>query len=148
MLRQFERKFNEWVESFEVHNCCQGSSSRLLSFSFDLRFLMFFLCLFSILCIPCFCVVLCVVSPSVYSCLFSIFVQFYLPLPSGGNRIAVNKYIISYPIISCRIIYHIVSYCILSHRIVSYTTSYHISNHIVSLRKVSYRIVSYHYILS
>jgi hypothetical protein len=27
-----------------------------------------------------------------YNCLFSIRVQFYLPLPSGENAIAVNKY--------------------------------------------------------
>jgi len=27
-------------------------------------------------------------------CLFSIFVQVYLPLPPGANPIAVNKYII------------------------------------------------------
>ena len=51
-----------------------------------------FVCLFSILCILCFCIVLCIVSPFVYSCLFPIFVKVYLPLPPGGNTVAVNKY--------------------------------------------------------
>lgn len=36
--------------------------------------------------------VFCVVYPNVYSCLFSICIQFYLPLPPGGYLIAVNKY--------------------------------------------------------
>jgi len=35
---------------------------------------------------------LCIVSPSVYSYLFSVFVQVYRPLPLGRNQIAVNKY--------------------------------------------------------
>jgi hypothetical protein len=37
-------------------------------------------------------IVLCTVSPYVHSRLFSIVVQFYRPLPPGGNSIAVNKY--------------------------------------------------------
>ena len=37
-----------------------------------------------------FCIVLCAVSPSVYSCLFPIFVQVYGPLPPGGNPNAVS----------------------------------------------------------
>jgi len=45
-----------------------------------------------------FCTVLCIVSPSVYSCLFPIFVQVYRPLLLGGHPTAVNKY---------RIMYHI-----------------------------------------
>jgi len=39
-----------------------------------------------------FCIVLCSVSTSPYSCLFPIFVQVYRPLPQGGNPIAVNTY--------------------------------------------------------
>jgi len=41
-----------------------------------------------------FCNVLCIVSPHVWSCLFSIYVHFYRPLPPGGDPIAVNKHII------------------------------------------------------
>jgi len=48
--------------------------------------------LFYILTILCFCIVLCIVSPFVYSCLFPIFAQNSRPLPPGGNLIAVNKY--------------------------------------------------------
>jgi hypothetical protein len=33
-----------------------------------------------------------IVSPFAYSCLFSIFLQVYRPLPPGGNPVAVNKY--------------------------------------------------------
>ena len=54
-------------------------------------FLIFLVCLFSALCIPCFFIVLFIVSPSVYSCLFPIFVQFHRPLPPAGNPNAVNK---------------------------------------------------------
>ena len=42
------------------------------------------------------CIVLRIVSPFVYNCLFPIFVQLYRPLPPDGNPNAVNKYIISY----------------------------------------------------
>ena len=62
-------------------------------------FLLFFLCLCScfvrfayILCVLCFCIVLCIVSPHVYSCSFSIYAQVNGPVPPGGNPIAVNKY--------------------------------------------------------
>ena len=48
----------------------------------------------------CFCIVLCIVSPHVYDCLFSIFAQVYGPLPPGGNIIAVNKYDIVYDVIA------------------------------------------------
>jgi hypothetical protein len=51
-------------------------------------------------------------------------------LPSGDNRIAVDKYIISY---------HIISYHIISYHIISYIISYHIT---------SYRIISYYIISS
>ena len=72
----------------------------------DLSFSTFFLCLFScfvflflylfsILCIPCLCI-FCIVSPSVYKCLFPIFVQVYRPLPPCGNPTAINKYLTSY----------------------------------------------------
>jgi hypothetical protein len=50
-----------------------------------------------------FCNVLCIVSPHVHSCLFSIYEQFYRPLPPGGNPFAVNKYIISKKTIKNRI---------------------------------------------
>jgi len=52
--------------------------------------LVVWLCKF--VCILCFCIVPCIVSPFVYSCFFIICVQFYRPLPPGGNSIAVNKY--------------------------------------------------------
>ena len=45
--------------------------------------------------ILCFGIVLWIVSPSVYSCVFPTSVQFYRPLPFGGNAISVNS-IISY----------------------------------------------------
>jgi len=70
--------------------------------------------LLSILCVLCFCIVLCIVSPHVYSCSFYICVQFYRPLSPGGNPIVVNKYV-----------YY-------------YHTSFHISF------LVTYRIIPYH----
>jgi hypothetical protein len=36
--------------------------------------------------------ILCIVFPHVYSCIFTIWVQVYWPLPSDGNSVAVNKY--------------------------------------------------------
>jgi hypothetical protein len=66
----------------------------LILFNFVFLFCLFWflLCVFL-----CFCIVFCIVSPHVYSCLFSICVQVYWPLPQGGNPTAVNKYrIISY----------------------------------------------------
>ena len=51
--------------------------------------------LISILCVLCFCIVLCIVYPHLDSCFFYICVQVYWPLPTGGNPIAVNKYHIS-----------------------------------------------------
>jgi hypothetical protein len=59
-----------------------------------------FVCLSS-LCILFFFIVLCIVSPSVYSYLSPFFVPVYRPLPSGRKPIAVNKYIM-YPITSKR----------------------------------------------
>ena len=57
-------------------------------------------CMFCFLfCGSVFLSVLWIVSPHVYSFLFSVCVQFYRPLPPGGNPFAVNKYlIISYHI--------------------------------------------------
>jgi len=62
-----------------------------------------FLILFFMFCIFVFYVVYYVlfifsriVSPFVYSCLFSIFIQVYRTLPPGANPIAVNKYHIIY----------------------------------------------------
>jgi len=45
------------------------------------------LSVFFILCVLCFCIALCTLSPHV-----SIRIQVYRPLPPGGNPIAVNKY--------------------------------------------------------
>jgi hypothetical protein len=67
-------------------------------------FNLFTLCLFScfyvflsILCVLCFRIALCIVSPYAYSYLYYICVQFYRPPPPGGNPVAVNKcHIISY----------------------------------------------------
>jgi len=50
-----------------------------------------FVFLFPIVYILCFCIVLCIVSPYVHSCLFPVFIQVYRPLPPGGNPIAVNQ---------------------------------------------------------
>jgi len=51
--------------------------------------------LFSILCILCFCIVLCIVSQFVlYSCLLPIIIQIYQSLPPLVNPVTVNKYII------------------------------------------------------
>ena len=65
----------------------------------DLCFLILFLCLFSILfsilCSSRFGIVLCILSPLAYSCLFAIFAQVYRPLPPGGDPTAVTKYHIS-----------------------------------------------------
>jgi hypothetical protein len=65
----------------------------------QLMFLILILCLFCVLyfcflfyVFSVFCIVLCIVSPFVYICLFPIFLQVYRPPPPGGNRIAVNKY--------------------------------------------------------
>lgn len=43
-------------------------------------------------CVLCFCIVECMVSPHVYSCLLSFCVQLYRTLPPGRNTTAVNKY--------------------------------------------------------
>jgi hypothetical protein len=61
------------------------------SYSFYVHFLDLNFC-FSTLHILCFCIVLCIVSPFTYSCLFPIFVQVYRPLSPDENPIAVNKY--------------------------------------------------------
>ena len=42
--------------------------------------------------ILCLCVVLCITSPFIHSCIFPICLQVYQPLPPGGNPIAANKY--------------------------------------------------------
>jgi hypothetical protein len=61
---------------------------------FNILFMFVFccLCLFSLLCILWFGIVLCVVSRLLLS--FSYFVLVYRPLPPGRNPIAVNKYYI------------------------------------------------------
>ena len=57
-------------------------------------FLRLFSCVMFVFCFvySVFCTVLCIVSPFIYSCLFTIFVQVYRPLPPGGNPVAV-KYV-------------------------------------------------------
>jgi hypothetical protein len=72
---------------------------------FDVYFLVGYV-LLSISCVLCFCTILCIASPYVYSCLFSTCVQVYRQLPPGETPIAVNKYIISC-IILTRILVHI-----------------------------------------
>jgi len=65
----------------------------IFQYSFCLRFVSYFCFLFNLFCVfISFCVLFLLLrSP------FPIFVQIYLPLPSGGNPTAVNKYrIISY----------------------------------------------------
>jgi hypothetical protein len=52
--------------------------------------------LFSVLCILWFCIVLCIVSPDVYSRSFFLCVQVYRQLPPGGKPVAVNdKYYVN-----------------------------------------------------
>jgi hypothetical protein len=65
----------------------------MVSNIFNVCFLVLYVC-----CLFCeFCVlVLCTVSPLVYSCLFTICAQVYRPPPPGENSIAVNKYQIIY----------------------------------------------------
>jgi hypothetical protein len=64
---------------------------------FNILFMYVFLFrMFSVVCILCFCIVLCIVSPFVYNCLFPIFIQVYRPLPPAGNPAAVNTYIYVY----------------------------------------------------
>jgi hypothetical protein len=62
----------------------------------------FFKMSFMIACFVCFsfyfvcsvlCIVLCIVSPHVHSCSFTICLQVYGPLQPGGNPTAVKKYI-------------------------------------------------------
>ena len=57
-------------------------------FNIICMFVSCFVCLFSIMCILCFCTI----SPVVYSCPLLIFVQVYPPLPRYGNQITVNVY--------------------------------------------------------
>jgi hypothetical protein len=72
--------------------------SNYSTYFFSTSFLRLFsccVCLFSLLCILCFCTALRIDSPFVYSFFFPIFVQVYIPLPPDGNPTAVNKYLIS-----------------------------------------------------
>jgi len=55
-------------------------------------FFIILLCLFSCFVCSVFCIVLYIVSPHVYCCLFSIRVQFYRPLSPGVSPITVNKF--------------------------------------------------------
>jgi hypothetical protein len=69
-----------------------------LNYLFYVCFLLLYI-LLSIFCVLFFGIILCIVSPHMYGCLFSICVQFYQLLPLGANPIAVNK---------CCIIYYII----------------------------------------
>ena len=62
-----------------------------LIIGFMFVFFLFYV-LLSILCVLFSCTVLCTLSAHVQSRLFSVGVQFYRPLPPGGNSFAVNKY--------------------------------------------------------
>jgi len=87
-----------YVVALLFASLCYFLIPRLASFNI-LCIFVFLFCffLFSVLCILCFCSVLCIVSPFVYTCPFPIFVQVYRPLPPGGNPVAVNKYqVLSY----------------------------------------------------
>jgi hypothetical protein len=71
----------------------------LLCFNYSFYVLLFVLFLFELFCIFCslfceFCVLvsLCIFSPYLYSCFFSICVQVYEPLTPGRHPTAVNKY--------------------------------------------------------
>ena len=69
----------------------------MFNYSFHACFLVSY-DLLSIMRVLCFSIVLCIVSPHVYSCLFSICVQFYRPLPLAGNPVTVNAYRINFPV--------------------------------------------------
>ena len=96
------------VESVMMHGLANLKISRLMFLLiFFLCLYYCFVCLFSILCILCFCIVLRIVSPFVYSCLFPVCtVHVYRPLSRGGKPIAVNTS--KYHIIIYHIIYHII----------------------------------------
>jgi hypothetical protein len=81
---------------------CQNSCLLCSNYSFYVLYYSFLVCffvLYVLLSVLCVCIVLCIVSPLVYSCLFSNCVKIYRPQPPGGNPIAVNKYLIK----SCHI---------------------------------------------
>ena len=77
---------------------CHFLITRLMLFNtlFMIAFLFCTFVLYFVYSVFLFCAALCIVCPFVYSCLFPNFVQVYRPLPSGGNPIAVNKYLLTY----------------------------------------------------
>ena len=78
---------------------CYVVITRFMFFIIRFKFVFIFFCvLFSILCGLCFCIVLCVVSPHVYSCFFPICAAVNAPLLPSGKPTAVNKCHISYDI--------------------------------------------------
>jgi hypothetical protein len=93
----------QYVVSLLFASVCYCLIVRVLFFNILLMFVFLFR-VFSSLCTLCFCIVLFIVSPFVYSCLSPIFVQVYRPLSPCRNPTAVNKYIISY------IVSYIISY--------------------------------------
>ena len=71
--------------------------TRLKFYNILVMFVLCFVFLFSTLCILCFSIVLCIVSPLVLSLPY--FSQVYRPLPPGGNPIALNKH----NVLSCHV---------------------------------------------
>jgi hypothetical protein len=68
----------------------------LLYSNYSTYFFYSFLSLFSISFILWFCIVLCIVHPLVYSCLFPISIQVRQPQPPAGNPVALNKFHITF----------------------------------------------------
>ena len=97
--------------------------------------------LFSILCILCFCIVLCIVYPFVlrlsYLCT-SLPTSATVWKPNCSKQISYISYhiiyIISYRIISYHISYHTTSQHIISYIISHHITAYHIIYHIISYK--------------
>jgi hypothetical protein len=64
----------------------------LYFFNVPFIFAFLFYTLFAILNIQCFGILLCIFSPSLYSCLFPTFVQDDRKVPIGGRPIAIDKH--------------------------------------------------------
>ena len=109
-----------YVISLLFASLCYILITRLMFCNIIFMFVFCFVFLFSILCFR-FLLYWFVYSFS-FCAVSAIFVHVYRPLPPGGDRIAVNKYIT----------YHIVSY--------------HISHHIYIIYHVSYNIYHVSYI--
>ena len=97
----------QYVVSLSFTFLCYFLITRLIFFNilFMLVFL-FFLSLFSVLCILRSCIALCIVS-LVHGCLFPVFVQVYGPLPLGGNYhiISILPVFVSTDVYICHVSY-------------------------------------------